>query len=180
MTRMGRIGVMPGTFDPPTVAHLAIAHAAHQQRQLSRVDLVLTRAPLGKRATRVSALEHRVAVLREIVATRSWLAVRITDDQLIADVATGYDVVIVGADKWQQMRDVEWYRSSTERDRALARLPEVAVAPRGRIEVAEELQLEIPPEHHDVSSTRARHGETDLMAEEARSYGRETGLWLSS
>ncbi|MDT1909227.1 hypothetical protein, partial [Acinetobacter baumannii] len=35
-----RIGAYPGTFNPPTIAHLAVADAARAQRRLDRVVLV--------------------------------------------------------------------------------------------------------------------------------------------
>ena len=54
-----------------------------------------------------------------------------TDAQLITDIAAGYDVVVMGADKWAQVRDPAWYDGSTAaRDAALARLARVLVAPR--------------------------------------------------
>ena len=33
----------------------------------------------------------------------------VTDAQLIVDIARDYDVVVMGADKWAQVRDAAWY-----------------------------------------------------------------------
>ncbi len=49
---MSGIGVYPGSFDPPTVAHLAIAEAARDQAGLDRVVLAVSRAALGKEQRR--------------------------------------------------------------------------------------------------------------------------------
>ena len=32
-----------------------------------------------------------------------------TDEQLIADLAEGYDVCVIGADKWHQLHDLTFY-----------------------------------------------------------------------
>ena len=85
---MTAVGAYPGTFNPPTVAHLAIAEAACQQGRLARLDLVVSRHPLGKDPAR-PPLERRLEVLNAIAATRPWLGVQLTDQPLIADVAEG-------------------------------------------------------------------------------------------
>ena len=43
-----RIAAYPGTFDPPTIAHLAVAEAAWRVCGVDRVDLVLSVDPIGK------------------------------------------------------------------------------------------------------------------------------------
>lgn len=182
--QVARVGVYPGTFDPPTVAHLAIAQAAQQQCGLVRVDLTLSRVPLGKQGRTVAPLGDRVAVLREVAATRPWLGVRVSDQRLVADLAAGYDVVVVGADKWLQLLDPAWYGGSpAARDAALARLPEIAVAPRAGVSLAvaslpgRVTVLDLPAGLTEVSSSRARAGEPALMLDEARAYDVRTGVW---
>jgi hypothetical protein len=124
------VGAYPGSFDPPTVAHLAVAEAAWRQGGLAEVHLVVSRQPLGKGPT-VPSLQDRVAVLEEIAGTRPWLAVRVTDRRLIADVAEGYDAVVMGVDKWLQVIDEAWYEGSVvARDAAVASLPRVMLAHR--------------------------------------------------
>src|SRR6202043_2838549 len=87
------VGAYPGTFNPPTVAHLSIAEAARRQGALDRLDLVVSTVPLGKDPLG-PPLEARVSVLEAIAATRPWLGVRVTDRQLIAEVVDGYDAVV--------------------------------------------------------------------------------------
>jgi Cytidylyltransferase-like len=174
---MTGVGAYPGSFNPPTVAHVAIAEAARAQAGLDRVDLIVSRSPLGKDAVARPRLADRLAVLEAVVARRPGLAVRLTDAQLVADVAEGYDVVIVGADKWAQINDPAWYGGSVAaRDSAVRRLPRVLIAPRGRQPVAGEL-LDIPVDHLPVSSTAARAGRRDWMTAEAVAFDNETGAW---
>ena len=154
----------PGTFDPPTIAHLAIAEAARDQCGLTVVDLVVNRQPLGKAGMR--PLDQRVAMLEAVAATRPWLGVVVTDRVHLADIAEGYDVLVLGADKWAQVLDVAFYESTAARDAAVARLPRLAVAPRHAHDVPEGcVVLDIDLSH--VSSTAARGGRHDLVVPEA-------------
>jgi nicotinic acid mononucleotide adenylyltransferase/predicted RNA-binding protein with PIN domain len=161
-----RTGVFPGTFDPPTVAHVAIAEAAVAAAHLDRLDFALSRVALAKEDR--GGLERRVAALERLAGTRPWLAVVVTDAQLIADIAAGYDAVVMGADKWAQVRDSAWYESVTERDAALARLPRVLVAARPGFDTEGAELLTLPDDVAAVSSTAAREGARHFIAPEAR------------
>ena len=155
----------PGTFDPPTVAHLAIAEATLATGAVEGVDLVVNRSPLGKPSA--LALDVRVAMLEAVAASRPWLDVVVTDHQLLADIADGYDVLVLGADKWAQVVDDRWYPSPAARDAAVARLPRLAVARRGDLELPAGclvLDVDLP----GVSSTAARAGRRDLVPPECR------------
>jgi hypothetical protein len=159
-----------------TLGHLAVAEAARTQCDLDEVDLIVSRVALAKEAVERPSLEDRLAVLRDAAAARPWLDVRITDDQLIADIAAGYDVVVMGADKWSQVTDAAFYGGSTSaRDAAVARLPTVAVAPRAPFDIPDGVvALDV---NHDASSTAVREGRTDWMAPEAAAFDRRTGAW---
>ncbi len=156
-------GVYPGSFDPPTIAHVAIAEAARDAAGLDHLDFALSRNALGK-DDHAAPLDARVAALERLAATRPWLSVIVTDEQLIADIARGYEVVVLGADKWAQVRDPAWYASVADRDVALARLPRVLVAPRPGFAVEGAEVLDIDSELGTVSSTLAREGRHDLVA----------------
>jgi cytidyltransferase-like protein len=159
-----RRGAYPGTFDPPTVAHLAIAEAARSQCGLERVDMILNRAPLGKQEMR--PLETRIAMLEAVAATRLWLSVVVTEDLHLADMAEGYDVLVLGADKWAQVLDAGFYNSPADRDIAVGRLPTLAVAPRNGLPVPpRSVVLDVDLSH--VSSTAAREGHDELILPEA-------------
>lgn len=172
------IGVYPGSFNPPTRAHVAIADAARQRWGLERIDLVLSERALEKEHVERPLLRHRVAVLEELADRLGWLGVRTTTQQLLADIAEGYDVLILGADKWHQVLDPRYYGDSLDaRDIAVARLPQLAIAPRPPLAVPEAHLLEVAPEFAEVSSTLARGGRVDLMVPEAVTFDRHTGAW---
>ena len=165
------IGVYPGSFNPPTVAHLAVAEAAVRQCGLYRVDLALSRHTLGKPDLGPDDLPARRAALAALAASRPWLGVLVTDERLVADIARGYDVVVMGADKLAQIVDPVWYGADpAARDAALARLPRVAVAPRASAVLDPAslppgaVVLEVHPDHHDVSATGVRAGRHEWLA----------------
>ena len=142
-----------------------MADAAHTQCRLDRVDLVLSRQALAKEQGHHLSLDERVDALRRVAAGRPWLGVEVTDRQLIADIAEGYDVVVMGADKWVQLHDVTFYGgSAAARDDALARLPDVAIAPRPPTPIpidAGAVVLDVPAHLAEVSSTAVREGRHD-------------------
>ena len=173
-----RIGAYPGSFDPPTLAHLAITEAAIAQCDLDRVDLVLSEVALGKPEHHVR-LTDRLAVLSRIADRLPRLRATVTPHRLLVDIASGYDVVVMGADKWAQVADPAWYGDRSARDEALAALPHVAVAPRSGAEVPSGVTLlDLEPDHGTVSSTAVRAGAHDLMAPEAAAFAAETGAWV--
>jgi predicted RNA-binding protein with PIN domain len=162
-------GVYPGTFDPPTIAHVAIAEAAVQAGALDQLVLAVSRVALGKDAATQPPLDARVALIERLTTTRPWLRVVVTDAQLITDIAADYDVVVMGADKWAQVNDPVWYDGSVEaRDAALARLSRVLVVPRPGFEVVGAFVLDVPDHLHAVSSSAARAGNHDVIAPECR------------
>lgn len=176
--RPARVGVYPGSFDPPTVAHLHVAEAALSACGLDRVELTISIGALGKDDARLTPVDDRVADLRRLAEGRPWLGVRTTTARLLADIAEGYDAVVVGADKWHQLLDPAWYGSAAARDAALARLPLVALAPRppwalpGEDPAADPpigsgvavVVLDTDPAHHPVSATAVRQGRHEWRA----------------
>ena len=173
-----RVGVYPGSFNPPTIAHLAIAAAAREQRSLDRVVLAVSRSPINKEHIDRPLFEHRIDVLRAEAGRHRWLDVDITDARLLVDIARGYDVLVMGADKWAQVNDPEYYGDDpAARDAALAALPALAIAPRPPFPVPPEHSLIVDAAHVFVSSSEARAGSTEWMAPAARAFDRRTGAW---
>jgi nicotinic acid mononucleotide adenylyltransferase len=122
------IGCYPGSFNPATVAHVAIAEAAWQQCGLERVDLILSEQTLGKLDVVGPTVEDRAESLRLVLKDRPWIGVAITTSQLLAEIAASYDVLVMGADKWQQITELHWYDSDEHRQRSLGSLPRLAIA----------------------------------------------------
>lgn len=79
-----RLGLMPGSFNPPTTAHVALAESA-----LEVVDtavLVLPRAFPHKGFEGATA-EERIEMMRRIAAARPGIAAAVADRGLFIDVA---------------------------------------------------------------------------------------------
>ena len=128
-----RVGVFPGSFDPLTTAHLAIADAAIEACRLDRLDLVISRSALAKEPGGHSPIEAAGRGDRAGGRERPALRARTTDAQLIADLAEGYDVCVIGADKWHQLHDLSFYDGSKRRAmRRWQRLPARGGAPSRR------------------------------------------------
>ncbi len=175
---MARIGVYPGSFNPPTRAHLEIALASVAEHSLQRLDLAVSVSPLGKIALEVPSFRHRLEVIEVSLRGHQNLAVVVTEAQLIADIADGYDIVVMGADKWHQVNDPRWYNDDVQaRDEAVSRLPQVALAPRPPHPIPPELRLPVPEDLSEISSTAARAGNTGWMTAAAAQFDSETGAW---
>ena len=153
-----RVAAYPGTFDPPTIAHLAVAEAAWRACGVDRVELVLSVDPIGKAGA--TPIEERVAALEAVVAAHEWLDVAVSEHRLIADVAAGYDVVVMGADKWAQVLDPSYHPDEDAWRASLERLPRVAVARRGDHPIEGDV-LVLDVDLGEVSSTAVREGRTE-------------------
>src|SRR6185312_7865913 len=133
--------------------------AAVRAGALTQLDLAISRVALGKAADSQAPIEQRRALVERLGASRPWLRVVVTDAQLISDIADGYDVVVMGADKWAQVRDPAWYEdSAAARDAALAGLARVLVAPRPGFDVVGAQALDLPEHLQRVSSSAVRAG----------------------
>jgi Cytidylyltransferase-like len=154
----------PGTFNPPTIAHLAVATAALEQLGVDEVQFVLTERTLGKNDAAMPAAHLRAQEIRSLSNGR--FASAITSQSLLTDIAQGFDWLIMGADKWHQINELQWYENRVDlRDAAIKALPNVAVVPRPPFTVPPQVvRLEIPEHFVDVSSTAVRLGRTDWHA----------------
>lgn len=172
-----RLGVYPGSFNPPTIAHIEIALAARDHHGLDRVDFAVSTVTLGKETVVRPPFEERLTVIEASIAEIDGLGLVVTEHQLIVDIAGGYDVVVMGADKWAQVNDVAWYFDHAARDAALAALPTLALAPRTGFDVPDEHTLPVRADLLDVSSSAVREGRTEWMTDAARRHHEATGAW---
>ncbi|MGH9627625.1 MAG: nicotinate-nicotinamide nucleotide adenylyltransferase [Bryobacteraceae bacterium] len=78
------LGVFPGSFNPPTRAHIALAHAA-----LSKVDEVLFVLPRAfpHKDYRGGTLEERIGMLAASIAGEARFSVGVTDGGLFIEIA---------------------------------------------------------------------------------------------
>ena len=103
------------------------------------------------------------AALEALAARHEWLGVAVSEHRLIADVAQGYDVVVMGADKWAQVLDPSYHPSEADWRASLARLPRVAVARRGEHPIEGDV-LVLDVDLGEVSSTAVREGREEWRA----------------
>ena len=162
-------GCYPGSFNPMTVAHLAIAEAARRHCHLDRLDLVLSEVTLGKEHAAAPTAQTRADALAGVIADRPWLHVIVTPHRLLVDIAMGYDWLVLGADKWTQVADPHWYGGSeSARDNAVARLPRLAIAARPGHDVPAHALLldlgEAAESYAHISSTAVRGGRQEWRA----------------
>ena len=172
-----RSGIQPGSFDPPTLAHLAIADAARRRWNLDSVVWALSRDPLGKQQGGRTTVEARRTVLDSVADDHPWLEVVVSDARLVADLASGYDVVVMGADKWHQLHDPAFYGNGHGgRHGDAGGNGAGAVAPRDGLHVPAEVRLDVPGWVARQSSTTAVASAPWMMLSAARS----SGMWASS
>ncbi len=170
-------GVYPGSFNPPTVGHVAIVKAAIRLHELDRIDLVVSEVALAKPMIEKPSLEERLQVITASFADFPEVNVLRTSLQLIADIARGYDVVVMGADKWVQINDVQFYDSEAHMLESLSSLPTLAVAPRSGENVDESIRLDVPETIAEVSSSSARRTNFEWMTKAAQDFSDESGAW---
>lgn len=173
-----RRGVFPGSFNPPTTAHLAISEAVLVQHRLDVLVWSVSRVALAKEDVQRPRLADRIAVLEDVAAPINWLEIDVTDAQLLSDIAAGFDVIVMGADKWHQIHDAVFYGNDpARRNASIAALPTVAIAARPPHDCPSELVLDLPDWVGAVSSTQARTTDPALMAAEAARFDAHTGAW---
>ena len=176
-----RIGLLPGSFNPLTLAHVTLAEAGLRRGGLDRVLFTLGTTIVDKDVTSGAALEDRLLVLDLACERDERLGVLLVNRGLYVDQAelargifpNARDVVfLVGFDKIVQIFEPRYY---ADREAALRRLFELAtflVAPRGSegadrlVELLERPEnrpyarairpLDLPPSVRDFASSRVR------------------------
>jgi len=99
--------VYPGSFNPPTVGHIEIVNSAINRFKVNEIHLVMSEIALGKEKLTGPSVSDRVEILEKSLSSIPEASVLKTSKQLIADIAEGYDVVILGADKWKQLTELD-------------------------------------------------------------------------
>jgi nicotinate-nucleotide adenylyltransferase len=82
-----RLGVLGGTFNPVTRAHLALADAARREFALGEVVFVLP-ATLPHRAPEETTVEDRLALLQAALAVHDYFSLAVCSRGLFLDIAT--------------------------------------------------------------------------------------------
>ena len=134
-------GVIPGAYNPPTRAHLALAEAA-LARGFERVLFSLGTVTLDKRESGL-ALDERLHLLVKIASGREGLGVVLHNRGLYAEQAEallralpGVEsfTFVLGMDKVGQIFDARYYRDFEGSLAALFGRARLLVAPRGELD----------------------------------------------
>jgi nicotinic acid mononucleotide adenylyltransferase len=177
----GRVGILPGSFNPPTSAHLALALAAHERFKLDTIVFSLSSVIVDKEVVEGLCHEDRLLLLGLISQQHEWLAAAVTNRGLYYQQVPGFRELfgkktsiyfIVGMDKVVQIFDSKYYE---DRDAALTKLfvdAQLIAANRGEwhgddleaLLARDENQayegrlypLALPPSLKDLSSTAVR------------------------
>lgn len=134
-----RLGLLAGSFNPPTLAHLALADSARAHAALDGVVWTISRVTVDKERVTRAPLDARLATLAALVAARPGDAVALINRGLYADQAQAMRAalpdlrdlaIITGYDKIVQIFDPHYYADRTAALDELFGLAEVLVAPR--------------------------------------------------
>ena len=169
--------VYPGSFSPPTIGHIEIVKTAIKRFEINEIDLVISKVALGKEKLIRPSASDRLEIVEKSLSSIPEAAVFETSKQLIADIADGYDLVVLGADKWAQLQDLAFYENEAHMRDCLNRLPALAVAPRNGIQVPKEILLKVSDEINLISSSAVRRGKLEWMTEEAKKYAKANNCW---
>ena len=121
----GRVGILPGSFNPPTIVHLELARAARRRFHLDRVVFSLSSVIIDKERLEGLCREDRLLLLSLLAQDYPWLGVAVVNRGLYSEQAPGFRAsfggdpdlrFIVGMDKVLQIFDPKYY---DDRDRAL-------------------------------------------------------------
>jgi nicotinate-nucleotide adenylyltransferase len=133
VSKLRRLGVFGGTFDPPHVGHLALAEWAREELGLDRVLFVPAGTPPHKRAARAGAA-HRLAMTRRAVRGNPAFAVSTIESRRAGPSYTADTLAAVakanpGAELWLLMgADMYATFDSWVRPGEIAALAALAVA----------------------------------------------------
>ncbi len=160
-----RIGLFPGSFNPPTIAHLALLDAA--QRQMDRVAAVLPREFPHKSYDHIT-IEDRIAML-EAARAATPFEVKVTGGGLFIDIARELAPQYgPNADLWficgrdAAERIVEWdYGQPCAIDTMLDEFGLLVAARQGEYSPPARLAhrirtLDVPPDYSSISATEVR------------------------
>jgi nicotinic acid mononucleotide adenylyltransferase len=200
-----RLGLLPGSFNPPTEAHLALARSALATGWIDRLDFLLASRTVNKERVEGATLADRLLLLELVAAPTEQLGVVFVNRGLYVDQAELIHAAlpmlaelwfVVGFDKIVQIFDSRYYH---DRDIALDRLFERAsfmVAPRGEADVDDLTtlldrpenrryrgrisSLPLAPSYRQMSSSRVRAHVVDSLNDApavVRRFVRSTGAY---
>jgi nicotinate (nicotinamide) nucleotide adenylyltransferase len=134
-----RVGVLSGSFNPLTNAHIALAGAAQAQIPLDTVVFTMSKVTVDKESVTEASLDDRLLVLRRYAREKHDYEVAAINRGLYADQVEAMHSAlpeaefcfIVGLDKALQIIDPRYYDDFNESLNHLFDNASLAIAPRG-------------------------------------------------
>ncbi len=121
----GRIGILCGAFNPPTLAHVELARCAKDRFQLDHILFTLSRVTIDKEKVEGLSQEDRMLLMWLIAGELGWASLAAVNKGLYFEQVKAFRSLlgnktriffVVGMDKVMQIFDPRYYQ---DRDKAL-------------------------------------------------------------
>ena len=145
-----RVGILSGSFNPPTIAHIELARRAKELFGLDMSFFTLSRVTVDKEKIEGLILEDRLLLLSLIAKNLGWAGVAVANRGLYYEQARAFRSLlgnsarisfIVGLDKLFQIFDVHYYQDREAALRVLLTEAQLLVATRGALGMDDVEQL---------------------------------------
>ena len=187
--------LLGGTFDPPHLAHLALAEAAYRQLGVSVVEFIPTGTPWWKPSPPPTAAHHRLEMVKRATEGVSYFTVndcetRREGPSYMADTLKTFPsgdhiYLVMGSDAAQGLRSWMRWKEVVRRVRlAVAQRPGTDVAELEEVAGCSPVWLDFP--RMEISSRevrqRIREGRSfrSLVSASVWEYITENGLYVSA
>ena len=136
----GRIGILCGAFNPPTLAHVELAQCAKDRFQLDHVLFTLSRITIDKEKVEGLSQEDRMLLLSLIAGELGWASVAAVNKGLYFEQARAFRSLfgnkarlffVVGMDKVMQIFDPRYYQDKEKALKGLFTEVHLIAASRG-------------------------------------------------
>lgn len=186
LSSLKRVGILSGSFNPPTIAHLELARFAQESFNLDRVFFTLSPVTVDKERIEGLMLEDRLLLLELIASVLGWAGVAVVNRGLYFEQARAFRSLlgksarisfIAGMDKLIQILDPRYYQDREAALRALLTEAQLLIAMRGNLDMSDLEKILnrpenepyrdrvfpfiLPPEVREVSSSALRRGITE-------------------
>jgi nicotinamide-nucleotide adenylyltransferase len=177
-----RAGILSGSFNPPTIAHLELARRAKESFSLDRIFFTLSPVTVDKERIEGLMLEDRLLLLELLADELGWAGVAIVNRGLYFEQAQAFRSmlgksarisVVAGMDKLIQIFDPRYYQDREASLRTLLTEAQLLVAMRANLGMNDLEQIlnrpenqayrdrvfafALPPDMTEISSSSLRH-----------------------
>ncbi len=159
--QLSRVGILCGSFNPPTEAHVVLAQLAREQFHLDQVFFTLAKVTVDKEQVSGMSLEDRLFLLALFTQRREGLGVALVNRGLYFEQAQAFRSLlgqntrlsfVVGMDKVFQILDPRYYQDRDAALRVLFDLSSLIAANRGEMEETALSTLLAQPDNHPYQS----------------------------